>query len=57
MRKKYFDLKEIARPTIRLDRTFNEELKAVMKEKGTSLQEVCENYLHKWLEENKEVVK
>lgn len=57
MRKKYTDLKEIARPTIRLNRTFNEELKQVLKDKGTSLQEVCENFLHQWLEENKEVVK
>lgn len=46
-------MNKIVRPTVRLDKEFNEELKRVLIDKGITFQDLTMDLLEKWYKENK----
>ncbi len=45
-------MNDIVRPTIRIDREFNDHLRKALDNKGLTFQELSVKLLEEWLEEN-----
>lgn len=45
-------MSDIVRPTVRLDKEFNEQLRKVLDDKGLTFQELSVKLLEEWLEKN-----
>lgn len=45
-------MNDIVRPTIRIDREFNEQLRKALDDKGLTFQELSVKLLEEWLERN-----
>ncbi len=45
-------MNDIVRPTIRIDREFNERLRKVLDDRGLTFQELSVKLLEEWLEKN-----